>query len=52
MTLIIYRLLFVPTKVFLEELIMLLGIFSASSEIFVLAGDVNIQLDDKEDTYT
>ena len=48
----IYCLLFVPTKVFLEELIMLLEISSASSEIFVLAGDVNIHLDDKDDTYT
>ena len=31
---------------------MLLEIFSASSEIFVLAGDVNIHLNDKDDTYT
>lgn len=48
----IYRLLFIPTNVFLEELIMLLETFSASSETFILAGDVNIHLDDEDDTYT
>ena len=47
----IYRLLYVPTKVFLEELTQLLEIFTANSEVFVLSGDVNIHLD-ASDTYS
>ena len=48
----IYRLLFIPTNVFLKEFIILLEMFSASSEMFVLAGDVNIHLDNNNDIYT
>ena len=48
----IYRLLFQPTALFLEELTMLLETLIASDETFILAGDVNIHLDDKNDFYT
>ena len=48
----IYRLLFISTALFLEELTMLLETFSASDETFILAGDVNIHLDDKNDIHT
>ena len=46
----IYRLHFVPTNVFLDEFTQLLEMLSASSEIFVLSGDINIHLDE-DDSY-
>ena len=46
----IYRLHLVPTNVFLDEFTQLLEMLSASSEIFVLSGDINIHLDE-DDSY-
>ena len=48
----IYCLLFIPTSTFLEELSSLLEIFTANDETFIIAGDVNIHLDDVNDTYS
>ena len=44
----IYRILFIPTGVFLDEFMELLEILCSSGEIFVLSGDVNIHLDTNE----
>ena len=44
----IYRLLFVPTNIFLKELSELLEILSASNEKCVLSGDINVHLDTDE----
>lgn len=44
----IYRLQFVATSIFLEEFTELLEMLSASGEIFILSGDINIHLDTDE----
>ena len=44
----IYRLQFVTTGTFRDELIVLLEIFCSSGEMFVLSGDINIHLDTDE----
>ena len=46
----LYRLLFVPANIFIDELTEFFEILSANSDVFVLLGHVNIHMD-MDDTY-
>lgn len=48
----IYRLLFIPTKTFFTEFRSLLEILCSSKEMFIIAGDVNIHMDNPQNVYT
>ena len=48
----VYRVLFVSVITFMEEITELLEMMSASCESIILAGDVNIHIDDDDDTYS
>ena len=48
----IYRVLFVQVNLFLEEFTALLEYLNGNSDPFIIAGDINIHLDNKDNTYT
>ena len=48
----IYRILFIPIAKFFDEFQILLETVSADEKIFVIAGDVNIHLDNEDDIHT
>ena len=48
----IYRVLFVPVSDFLHDIVTLFEMLVTTKENFILAGDVNIHMDEDGDTYT